>query len=30
MDDDTFTTLLTAVCLLALVVVGLDIWYWRP
>lgn len=30
MSDETFARLLTAVCLLALVVVGLDIWYWRP
>ncbi len=30
MDDDKFLKLMFVVCLVAMAVVGLDLFYWRP
>jgi hypothetical protein len=30
MSDKTFNLLMLATCFVAFLVVGLDLWYWRP
>lgn len=30
MTDKTFNLVLLAMCFVALLVAGLDLWYWRP